>query len=362
MTYNEWRDELKNNLLSVSEEERRKVLDYYAEAYADRREAGFSEREIIEDFGAPYDAAQRILSENKNDEYFEEPSKVGDEQLLSKEKKPAEQEKRTASAPAPHHSDTPAYANNAPSAKKKRATKWLIAGGVILSILISIVLCVAIASGTLAVNGFFAKPEFEMQTFTAGDKNNALDISIGAGQVKTEFYDGDRIVIDYPASPVFKTEISEKNGVLTYKAEPRRVWFWGSWDIPETTIKLPKDEIYNLDFEIDAGTVNIASGVYGIVNIEINAGTLTMEKLTCDILTCEINAGECKIKELACPNIKAEVNAGSLSIDIDDYMEEYDIKTNVSVGSCNISDQTVEGGKKLRIECSAGAVKVTFKN
>ncbi|MDE7439980.1 MAG: DUF1700 domain-containing protein, partial [Clostridia bacterium] len=68
MTYNEWRDELKSNLLCVSENERRRVLDYYAEAYADRREAGFSEREIIDDFGAPYDAAQRILNENVDDE------------------------------------------------------------------------------------------------------------------------------------------------------------------------------------------------------------------------------------------------------------------------------------------------------
>lgn len=68
MKYNEWRDELKSNLLCVSDAERKKVLDYYAEAYADRREAGFSEREIIDDFGAPYDAAQRILNENIDDE------------------------------------------------------------------------------------------------------------------------------------------------------------------------------------------------------------------------------------------------------------------------------------------------------
>ena len=64
MTYNDWRDELKNNLLNVPEAERRRVLDYYAEAYADRRAAGFSEHEIIEGFGAPYDAAQAILDEN----------------------------------------------------------------------------------------------------------------------------------------------------------------------------------------------------------------------------------------------------------------------------------------------------------
>ena len=62
MKYNEWRDELKSNLLCVSETERRRVLDYYAEAYADRRDAGYTEREIIDEFGAPYDDAQRILS------------------------------------------------------------------------------------------------------------------------------------------------------------------------------------------------------------------------------------------------------------------------------------------------------------
>lgn len=74
MTYTEWRDELKNNLLSVSESERRRVLDYYAEAYADRREAGFSEREIIEEFGAPYDAAQRILCDHSDysDDFFDD--------------------------------------------------------------------------------------------------------------------------------------------------------------------------------------------------------------------------------------------------------------------------------------------------
>ena len=68
MTYNEWRDELKCNLLCVSEQERARVLDYYAEAYADRRDAGYTEREITAEFGAPYDAAQRILSES-NEQY-----------------------------------------------------------------------------------------------------------------------------------------------------------------------------------------------------------------------------------------------------------------------------------------------------
>lgn len=82
MTYNEWRDELKSNLLCVSEAERRRVLDYYAEAYADRRDAGFTEREIIEDFGAPYDAAQRILGDSRSqraeDDCFDDPPSRGE--------------------------------------------------------------------------------------------------------------------------------------------------------------------------------------------------------------------------------------------------------------------------------------------
>ena len=75
MKYTEWRDELKDNLLNVSEAERRRVLDYYAEAYADRRDAGFSEREIINDFGAPYDAAQRILYDSAEPDYEERPNR-----------------------------------------------------------------------------------------------------------------------------------------------------------------------------------------------------------------------------------------------------------------------------------------------
>lgn len=69
MTYNEWRDELKCNLLCVPEQERARVLDYYAEAYADRRDAGYTEHEITAEFGALYDAARRILSES-GEQYF----------------------------------------------------------------------------------------------------------------------------------------------------------------------------------------------------------------------------------------------------------------------------------------------------
>ena len=239
----------------------------------------------------------------------------------------------------------------------KGIIKTVIAGGVIIGIGLAIILI------TLAVNGFSVKkPEFETLTYTAEGENTSLNIHIGAGQVKTEFYDGDRITIEYPSSTSFKSEISERDGVLNYSATIKSVWFWGSWDIPQTTIKLPKDVVYDLDFEVSAGTVDIASGVYGKVNIEVSAGTLTLDTTTCDKLTCKISAGEFKVKKLSCPDIKAKISAGDISINIDDVREAYDIKANVSAGSCNVSNQTVSGGKKLEVDCSAGSVKVTFNN
>lgn len=64
MTYIEWMDELKKNLLSIPRDERERVASYFSEIYADKRDAGFSERQIIEEFGPPYDAAKRVLGED----------------------------------------------------------------------------------------------------------------------------------------------------------------------------------------------------------------------------------------------------------------------------------------------------------
>lgn len=153
MTYNEWRDELKSNLLSVSDNERRRVLDYYAEAYADRREAGFSEREIIDDFGAPYDAAQRILNENVDDEPKEKPAAA----LNTPAPDSGKRDERAAPAQTPP-----------PAPKKQKSHGWVFVVlcivfcvplfGLIMGMVgITVGLCVApfalVGSGATAIGG-----------------------------------------------------------------------------------------------------------------------------------------------------------------------------------------------------------------
>ena len=58
MKYIDWRDELERFLSGVSEDERRRVLDYYSEMYADTRVAGLCVDEAVAQFGAHKDAAR----------------------------------------------------------------------------------------------------------------------------------------------------------------------------------------------------------------------------------------------------------------------------------------------------------------
>lgn len=65
MTYIKWKDEVESYLGELPQAEKQKVFSYFSEMYADKRDAGKSEEQIIEEFGAPYDVAKRILADNK---------------------------------------------------------------------------------------------------------------------------------------------------------------------------------------------------------------------------------------------------------------------------------------------------------
>ena len=65
MTYIKWKDEVEGYLISLPAEEKQRIFSYFSEMHADKRDAGKSEAQIIEEFGAPYDVAKRILEGSK---------------------------------------------------------------------------------------------------------------------------------------------------------------------------------------------------------------------------------------------------------------------------------------------------------
>ena len=372
MKYNEWRDELKSNLLGVGESERQRVLDYYAEAYADRREAGFSEREIIEEFGAPYDAAQRILAETPKTELEAAPEKAP---APSPAPQPlTEQSKIAPTLPVAAYV---AQQTAAPAPAKAKSNKgWIIGLCVSLAIIFVLLAIILPVRSACRAQGL----KFTKGAYEASEEATALNINVNAGTVKTEFYDGDCILIEYPVADKYKASVHEEDGVLTYTAKLKKIPFWVSYSIPDAVIKIPQGKVVDITAKMNAGSVYLADGKFNNLNLTVNAGEIELnviectalsanvdagsicaKQITCPALTCEVNMGEIEILKLTCDSLKAEVNMGSLAVGMTGAKSEYNISANCDMGSSNIGNQTVEGAeKKIEVSVNMGDLEVMF--
>ncbi|MCM1289120.1 MAG: DUF1700 domain-containing protein [Corallococcus sp.] len=61
MTKFEWERQLKKGISGLPKSEQQRVLEYYNELFSDKIDAGMREREIIAEFGNPYDVANKLL-------------------------------------------------------------------------------------------------------------------------------------------------------------------------------------------------------------------------------------------------------------------------------------------------------------
>lgn len=259
----------------------------------------------------------------------------------------------------------------------KGIVKGLIAGGIIIGIGIAVLLI------GLSLNDwkFKGNVKFEMQTFTAQNENTAMDIKLRTGSVKTEFYDGDRIIIEYPVAKNFTTTVTERDGKVAFDGLKRK-WYvaiWLSLDVPDTVIKLPRGIAYNMHFNIDAGSANLCDGEYGSVSVDIDAGSFRCGNIVCSTFKCDIDAGSVKAASAECLTFNCTIDAGNVEIgkltcgdtfiDIDagvakvsftGAQDEYNIYTKVDAGKCNVSSQNGNTDKKINIDMDAGKVELYF--
>lgn len=63
MTKYEWESELKRNIHRLPKSEQDRALEFYNELFEDRIESGWTETQIIAEFGNPCDVADKILAE-----------------------------------------------------------------------------------------------------------------------------------------------------------------------------------------------------------------------------------------------------------------------------------------------------------
>lgn len=259
----------------------------------------------------------------------------------------------------------------------KAIIKAIIAGSVIIGV--GLILFIV----ALALNGWKFVPEFDMAQFTAQGEIKELKIDNSVGNVKTEFYDGDRVIVDYPVSSRYSMTVEEKDGVLSVDGLNKRHWYHFSFlpsSLPETVVNIPRNTVLKLAVTVNAGKVELAAGEYAEAAVTVNAGSLNVLGAACSDFKCEVNAGsasvktlecaslDCKIKagsfdaeRISCPSVRVDVSAGSADLSVSGAREEYTILVDKSAGSCNVASQTgTDPDKKIDIDISAGSVSVTF--
>lgn len=267
--------------------------------------------------------------------------------------------------------------------------------GVIIIVIGIPILIAGVTQGSRTID----QPEFEMSRYEASGKNTALEIDFGVGSLRTVYYEGEKIAIDYPITSRLDYKISETNGKLIFKSNIKRLFFnIGKWKIPETIIYLPRNVTYNLDFKLGAGRVELASGTFDAVKIKVGAGSFVLNdsectsfkakvsagkfdvtKLTCNMFDVKVSAGKFDITELlcstfntkvsagillvsslVCSDIKTNVSAGSADVTVNGLKSEYTILVSVSAGKCDINSQKGTTDKTLVANCSAGSIHIKF--
>ena len=118
MTKKEWFSRLRNFIQGMPQEEQRKIFDYYEELYADKRESGMSEWDIIAEFGNPQEVAGKMLTEMSTLH-----SEDADYRTAAAPVYPAERDRRASPRTAvPGYAESPHYAESpqSPAAEKRK--------------------------------------------------------------------------------------------------------------------------------------------------------------------------------------------------------------------------------------------------
>lgn len=224
--------------------------------------------------------------------------------------------------------------------------------------------------------------DWTQQKYESTTPINEIEIKFNAGQLETVFYEGNCIKVEYSSCKRFTTTCSEKGGKLSISTSSIRwisIGFWMS-SIPKTTIYIPYGWTVDIDAVVNAGTVKLVNGNYGDVkikmnagavnlgdivankvNLDVNAGALNVASAFCNAFSCDVSAGSVKVSKLTCDQIGVDVSAGSVNIKVDGSKSQYTVRTDVSAGSCNLSNQSgSDPNKKITVDVSAGSATITF--
>lgn len=324
MKYIDWHDQFEACLSKLNREERERALAYYGEMYADMRDSGMSEEEIVAEFGSPCDAAKKIIDEEgakqKADKHSAEDS--------------ADNEERA------HFTSTGEVgAFDIDGALGKIYMRFYDGD------------CVKIDY-----------PTTPFLDYKITERDGRVKIEHGNLKFRNMSFKANKVpdmFVNIPRSITPDCNIGIATGALELGE--------GNYGKIIACVRAGKLDAGKLNctdakFLTDAGKIEIESANCNKADFTINSGKLTVGHICGDALAFMINAGAAVIGQADSKHTDIMVNTGKANITMCGTMEEYDIAARKSFGSCNLQSRTANCERSIRAEVAMGSLNVSFKN
>lgn len=220
------------------------------------------------------------------------------------------------------------------------------------------------------------------------------EIHIKSSGVTVELveYVGDEIVVNISKVNQYQSFIKENelhiiargqnpkslgDGVVKV-AVPSAVYESGAWDFDVESsagvINLNRIKAQDVEINVSAGTVSWTEMQTGELSIQMSAGAVNgAGTIVSGETGIELKAGNVDISGILGAQTDIEMAAGKVSIALEDAYKDYNYDISCAGGSVKVGDQVAEGlaksmeinnkaTKEIDIECSMGAVNITFAN
>lgn len=292
MNKREWERRFLKELQPLAGKERNEALEYYREIYGDKIDAGFSEEEILREFGNPEDCARKILEENglsvneKNKRSRTQARKeLGEKRRknLSKHKKP-----------------------------------------ILFSLLV-----VGIALLLLCIPSF-TNVNVIKKTYSESTQNLIDSVAIDFSNASVNVYCNNSVeslIVEYPQAQTFrgkdtsKITVSDENGKLSI--HERQIWFYNLCSLvnksPKINVYLPMNKAYTLALIVDNGTINLHGDFHNVKKIflETDNGEINTKdaQISCETeIRVDTDNGKIQLGSISAHTLSVSTDNGEIEL------------------------------------------------
>ncbi len=315
MKYSQWRRQFESLIKDLDADERERALSYYAEMYADGRDAGLSEEEAVAKFGDPREAAEKILAESRT-----------------------------------------AQNESADGGERGR----FVSEGAIDAIEINGALGAITAEFYDGEHVSVDYPlcailDYKVSQFGGKIVIRHKNINFKRAKLKGSLIPEMKIMIPRELTPDCTINLAAGSLKLG-GGEYGKICAYVEGGLLETGSITCSDA----EFTTDAGKVNIGGAVCHRIAAQVNAGELKARDICGSAAQIRVNAGKLKAEGVDCKRVDINVSMGKAEIVLCGAREDYDAEVIKTIGTCNISPRALNCDRSVRAEVAVGSCNIYF--